>query len=185
MKPIPVLWLDRHGAQSDLEFHVLALRRPPTTAALALTIVYPDATDELAPRLMDSAKELPSSSFLLDREAVYQLYKSLGRWLQVTPMSPDDVQRVMRNATTRIVSAPTTTVNDLGPYVDRVVAAIKTVFGLKAMYITDESRLSDFGNLEPEMYTSLSEALGITIDPGDDSFIVKIAQRLKDATAKP
>ena len=89
MKPIPVLWLDRNSTRSDLEFQVGPAEGTPP--ALAVTIGYPKPTDELAPRLMDSAKELPSSSFLLDREAVYQLHKSLGRWLQAAPMSPDDV----------------------------------------------------------------------------------------------
>ncbi len=92
--------------------------------------------------------------------------------------------------TTRIVSASTNAVEELRPYVDKVLAAVAKVTGQQGAlgaWVSDESALSDFFDYtrdrsqDHELFARLGEQMGIRLDPAnkDDRMIVKVARRLK------
>jgi hypothetical protein len=84
----------------------------------------------------------------------------------------------------KIELAPTSAIDALAPYVDRVLRAIAVVCDepdFVDALITDESWLSDF-TLTREDYPRLAELLGVPLDPSndDDNVIYRIAAKLKE-----
>jgi len=102
------------------------------------------------------------------------------------PLSPKEVRRRLNDPNTVIVPASQAAVDELAPYVDRVLAAVEEILDIGDAWVSDESYLSDFfatrdSAEDAQLYARFSEKLGITLDPGnpDDRYIVKIARRLK------
>lgn len=103
------------------------------------------------------------------------------------PLSLEEVQRRIRDPKTKIVPAPQDAIEDLRPYVDRILVVITELFDVSGAWVSDESCLSDFfdffrdRSLDQQLYDQVGERLGIALDRAnqDDHYIVKIALRLK------
>jgi hypothetical protein len=104
------------------------------------------------------------------------------------PLSLEEVQRRIRDPKTKVVMASQDAVNDLRPYVNRVLAAVKDVTGIGgASFISDESCLSDFFEFGRDrahdqlLYNQIGKKLGIPLDRAndDDRFIARVALKLK------
>lgn len=84
----------------------------------------------------------------------------------------------------KIESAPKYKIEELQPYVDRVLEAL----GHPEAFVTDESIIGDFINVfssKEERYilaSQLSAKLGLVIETKD--YIYKIAERLRDSDAE-
>ena len=109
------------------------------------------------------------------------------------PLPIDEVRRRILDPKTKIVMAPQDGVDDLKPYVDRVLAAVKAVFGIGNAWVSDESCLSDFFDGSRDrtqdqlLYSQVGEQLGLVLDcaDADDHFIVRIALKLKRRESLP
>ena len=110
------------------------------------------------------------------------------------PLHLSEVQCRIRDPKTKIVMAPQDTVNGLRLYVDRVMAVVKDISGIRGdVWISDESCLSDFFDCfrdrsqDQFLYGQIGEKLGIPLDRAneDDHFIVKVALKLKRHESAP
>jgi hypothetical protein len=114
-----------------------------------------------------------------------------------TPKKPpplDEVRRRLRDPKTKVVMASQDAINELSPYVDHVLAAIKDVTGIGgATFVSDESCLSDFfafgrdRSQDQRLYDQIGEKIGIPLDRAndDDHFIVRVALKLKRSAIAP
>jgi hypothetical protein len=106
------------------------------------------------------------------------------------PLPLAEVRRRLRDPKLKIVMAPKDAVEDLKPYVDRILVVVKDVFGIRNAWISDESCLSDFfdGNRDrtqdQRLFDQIGALLGLRLDRtnDDDNYIVKIARKLKQRT---
>jgi len=110
------------------------------------------------------------------------------------PLPLNEVQRRIRDPNTKVVMASQDAVLDLGPYVDRVLAAVNDVTGVgDGAWVSDESCLSDFFDTfrdrsqDQRLYAQVGDKLGIQLDRAndDDHFIVRIAHKLKRSEIAP
>jgi len=110
------------------------------------------------------------------------------------PLPIAEVRRRIRDPKTKIVMASQEATDDLRPYVDRVLAAVKVVAGISGSeWVSDESCISDFfdgfrdRSQDQRLYDQVGEHLGIALDRAndDDHFIVKIALKLKRRETGP
>jgi hypothetical protein len=110
------------------------------------------------------------------------------------PLPLDEVRRRIRDPKTKVVMASQNAVDDLRPYVDRVLAAVKDVTGIGgAAFISDESCLSDFFDFYRDrsqdqlLYDQIGAILNIPLDRAndDDHFIARVALKLKRTERAP
>jgi len=100
------------------------------------------------------------------------------------PLTPDEVRERLQDPKLKITAAPQDACEHLGPYVNRILVALRDVAGISGAFVTDETYLSDFlCSIEqcPEDYEALGNALGIPIT--DNMPLIELAAQLKAKAA--
>lgn len=115
----------------------------------------------------------------ITKEEIIEMFLSDDVVVDKHPDDPDaptfeELQEKIRSGEVKVEIPPQLHVFDLEEYVDEVMATI----GMEEAFVTDFSRIGDFGLTEEEALEAM-EVLGIEMEPGD--YIYQVAQRLKDS----